>query len=218
MSRNQAGSKKMSPKVGTKSKSNYLQDSSDREDKRLLSPSSTTDSSKHNVPSKMKVPLSPTKKLSRTISKGELSASDALKILQKMKQEQEKALDEMERKKHIKNGDPIDSNPIPSDEETESVVDEAVDDTNNQEDTASCAGDMTKEQIERENKKLRKAEKDLDELRIKMEEKEIIFHKLLLELKRMSYIFNKVKEIDIRTAGKEFEKEESKVISCYFTL
>ena len=72
---------------------------------------------------------------------------------------------------------------------------------------------MTKKQIERENRKLLKAEKDLEELRIKMEEKEIIFHKLLLELKRMSYIFNKVKEIDIRTAGKEFEKEESKVIN-----
>ena len=155
--------------------------------------------------------ISPVNKLSKTISKGELNASDALKILQEMKKEQEKALDELERKNNIAKGGQEDTSTIADEQETESVVEEEEDDTNTQEDTESCAGDMTKEQIERENRKLRKAEKDLDELRIKMEEKEIIFHKLLLELKRMSYIFNKVKEIDIRTAGKEFEKEESKV-------
>ena len=66
---------------------------------------------------------------------------------------------------------------------------------------------ITLEEIERENHILQKAENDLKELKIKVEEKEIIFEKLLLELKRMAYVFNKVREIDISTAGKEFSDE-----------
>ena len=167
--------------------------------------------------SKMSVQMSPTKKLSKTISKGDLSASDALKIMQEIgsldwKQEQERTLLELERKNNPLDDDNIVTSPINKEIETDSVDEEEFEDANDQEGNESSNGEMTKKQIERENRKLLKAEKDLEELRIKMEEKEIIFHKLLLELKRMSYIFNKVKEIDIRTAGKEFEKEESKVI------
>ena len=166
--------------------------------------------------SKLSVQMSPTKKLSKTISKGDLSASDALKIMQEIgsldwKQEQE-ALLELERKNNPLDDDNIVTSPINKEIETDSVDEEEFEDVNDLEGNESSNGEMTKKQIERESRKLLKAEKDLEELRIKMEEKEIIFHKLLLELKRMSYIFNKVKEIDIRTAGKEFEKEESKVI------
>ena len=199
MSRSITGSTKISPNVGRKSKG------------------SVSELSKH--PSKIKAQISPTKKLSKQISRGELSASDALKILQEYnKQEQEKALEELERKNGLTEDDEREASPVPIDKENEIEVEEECEDTNNSENIGSFSGEMTKQQRERENKKLSKAEKDLEELRIQMEEKEIIFHKLLLELKRMSYIFNKVKEIDIRTAGQVFEKDESKVMSVEFVL
>ena len=72
--------------------------------------------------------------------------------------------------------------------------------------------EMTKEEIARENLTLLKAEETMKELKTKIEEKEIIFNKLLLELKRMTYIFNKVKEIDIGMAAKE-KSYESKSVS-----
>ena len=199
MSRSVTGSTKISPNVGRKPKA------------------SVSELSKH--PSNIKAQISPTKKLSKQISRGELSASDALKILQEYnKQEQEKALEELERKNGLTEDDEREASPVPIDKETEIEVEEECEDTNDSENIESFSGEMTKQQIERENKKLSKAEKDLQELRIQMEEKEIIFHKLLLELKRMSYIFNKVKEIDIRTAGQVFEKDESKVMSVEFVL
>ena len=199
MSRSITGSTKISPNVGRKPKA------------------SVSELSKH--PSKIKAQISPTKKLSKQISRGELSASDALKILQEYnKQEQEKALEELERKNGLTEDDEREASPVPIDKENEIEVEEECEDTNDSENIESFSGGMTKQQIERENKKLSKAEKDLEELRIQMEEKEIIFHKLLLELKRMSYIFNKVKEIDIRTAGQVFEKDESKVTSVEFVL
>ena len=64
--------------------------------------------------------------------------------------------------------------------------------------------EMTSNEIKREDYVLQKAETNLKELQIKVEEKEIRFQKLLLELKRMAYVFNRVREIDISTAGKEF--------------
>ena len=72
--------------------------------------------------------------------------------------------------------------------------------------------EMTKEEIARENLVLLKAEEKLKDLKAKMEEKEIIFQKLLLELKRIAYIFNKVKEIEIGLAAKE-KLEEAKQAS-----
>ena len=69
------------------------------------------------------------------------------------------------------------------------------------------AREMTKEEIARENLVLLKAEEKLKDLKTKIEEKEIIFNKLLLELKRMAYIFNKVKEIEIGRAAKEVTDE-----------
>lgn len=71
---------------------------------------------------------------------------------------------------------------------------------------------MTKEEIARENLILLKAEEKIKELKIKIEQKEIICHKLFLELKRMAYIFNKVKEIDIGMAAKE-KTDETKTVS-----
>ena len=199
MSRSVSGSTKISPNVGRKPKA------------------SVSELSKH--PSKIKAQISPTKKLSKQISRGELSASDALKILQEYnKQEQEKALEELERKNGLTEDDEREASPVPIDKANEIEVEEECEDRNDSENIESFSGEMTKQQIERENKKLSKAEKDLEELRIQMEEKEIIFHKLLLELKRMSYIFNKVKEIDIRTAGQVFEKDDSKVMSVEFVL
>ena len=72
--------------------------------------------------------------------------------------------------------------------------------------------EMTKEEIARENLILLKAEEKMKELKIKIEQKEIICHKLLLELKRMTYIFNKVKEIEIGMAATE-KKDETKMVS-----
>ena len=74
------------------------------------------------------------------------------------------------------------------------------------------AREMTKEEIARENLILLKAEEKMKELKIKIEQKEIICHKLLLELKRMAYIFNKVKEIEIGMAAKE-KTDETKTVS-----
>ena len=72
--------------------------------------------------------------------------------------------------------------------------------------------EMTKEEIARENLILLKAEEKMKELKIKIEQKEMICHKLLLELKRMTYIFNKVKEIEIGMAATE-KKDETKMVS-----
>ena len=76
--------------------------------------------------------------------------------------------------------------------------------------------EMTKEEIARENLTLLKAEEAMKELKTKIEEKEIIFNKLLLELKRMTYIFSKVKEIDIGMAAKE-KTDETKSVSFNVT-
>ena len=67
--------------------------------------------------------------------------------------------------------------------------------------------ELKKKRIEEENRALQQAEEKLEELKVKAEEKEIIFNKVLLEIKRMLYIFSKAKNIDIHTVGKEFNEE-----------
>ena len=71
---------------------------------------------------------------------------------------------------------------------------------------SSSKPETARDEIEKENQVLKKAEEKLEELKTKSAEKEIIFHKILLEIKRMVYIFNKVKDIDVHTTGKEFNE------------
>lgn len=85
--------------------------------------------------------------------------------------------------------------------------------TETKNETKECLGvesghndrEMTPEEIKSEEHVLQKAENDLKELKIKVEEKEVKFQKILSELKRMAYVFKRVREIDISTAGKEFK-------------
>ena len=103
----------------------------------------------------MSVQMSPTKKLSKTISKGDLSASDALKIMQEIgsldwKQEQERALLALERKNNPVDDDDTVTSPITKEIETESVDEEEFEDADDQEVNESSNGEMTKKQIERE--------------------------------------------------------------------
>ena len=71
--------------------------------------------------------------------------------------------------------------------------------------------EMTQEEIAKEKYILDQAEQKLKALKHEATEKEIIFNKLLLELRRMVYIFNKVKEVDINTSGTELNNESEKV-------
>ena len=137
---------------------------------------------------------SPTKKSTRSLSKGGLSASEGLELLSEMSKDKnsynkQKSQNDKtgKRKQSKRKASEVDDFALPV----------QMDLPQRQ---------MTKDEIEKENQVLKKAEEKLEELKTKTAEKEIIFHKILLEIKRMVYIFNKVKDIDIHTAGKEFNE------------
>ena len=135
---------------------------------------------------------SPTKKASRSLSKGGLTAREGLELLTEMNKDKNNSADKQKgqtmKQKQRKN----------SKRKTSDADDFALP---VQMDLPQRQ--MTQEEIEKENQVLKRAEAKLEELKTKTAEKEIIFHKLLLEMKRMVYIFNKVKDIDIHTAGSE---------------
>ena len=204
MSRNLVGNRKSGMNPGTKSKSSFLKVTTTLGTKKTPTPASSVDS---DVRSKTMVPKSLTKKLSQNFSKGDLTAAEALNILSEIQIEKEKELIK-EQQKFIKPNTP--KTPKRKETNVEIVEPEEPEVLEEQlEPDSSPTGEITQDQIERENRILQKAEKDLEELKVKIEEKEIIFNKLLLELKRMSYIFNKVKEIDVGmlAAGKEINDE-----------
>jgi hypothetical protein len=136
---------------------------------------------------------SPTKKTARSLSKGGLSSKDHLDLLSEMEETKDKNIKSKTTKrkgsKRKSVADPEMLLPLQLDLPQKP---------------------MTKEEIERENQVLKNAEEKLEGLKVQTAEKEIIFNKLLLELKRMLYIFSKVKEIDINTPIIEV-KEEPKV-------
>jgi hypothetical protein len=136
---------------------------------------------------------SPTKKTARSLSKGGLSSKDHLDLLSEMEETKDKNIKSKTTKrkgsKRKSVADPDMLLPLQLDLPQKP---------------------MTKEEIERENQVLQNEEEKLEGLKVQTAEKEIIFNKLLLELKRMLYIFSKVKEIDINTPIIEV-KEEPKV-------
>lgn len=155
-----------------------------------------------------KTTRSPTKKTVRSLSKGGLTATEALEL--------SRGLAETERKKYDKKEKPKkDKAKASKRKESENPVD----DTKTEDDIVLPpqpdlpAQEMSNDEIEKENRILQKAEQKLAELKVKAEEKQIIFNKLLLEMKRMIYIFNKAKEVDILTVCKEIT-EEPKVLMC----
>ena len=121
-----------------------------------------------------------------------MTAADALK-----------AMVEIERKQEIKK-----EKPKPEKQNSKQVLalkdnklDSLKGDEGDVESLASVdAQEIPSKGIARERKMLDKAEEQLKALTKKAEEKQIIFDKLMLELKRMLYIFNKAKEIDIHKA------------------
>ena len=137
---------------------------------------------------------SPTKKSTRSLSKGGLSASEGLELLS-----------EMSKDKNSYNKQKSQNDKIGKRKQRKRKPSE-VDDFALPVQMDLPQRQMTKDEIEKENQVLKKAEEKLEELKTKTAEKEIIFHKILLEIKRMVYIFNKVKDIDIHTAGKEFNE------------
>ena len=143
---------------------------------------------------------SPTKKLTRIVSRGDLTAKQALNILSEIQLEEYNK----EQENEIKKQEPQLHKPkTPKLKEANSEIvnthePEVVEET--LEESDFTPGEMTQGQIARENMILQKAENDIEELQQKIEEKEIIFNKLLLELKRMAYIFNKAQNIDTNTA------------------
>ena len=155
-----------------------------------------------------KTTRSPTKKTVRSLSKGGLTATEALEL--------SRGLAETERKKYDKKEKPK-KDKAKASKRKESEI--PVDDTKPDDDIVLPpqpdlpAQEMSNDEIEKENRILQKAEQKLAELKVKAEEKQIIFNKLLLEMKRMIYIFNKAKEVDILTVCKEIT-EEPKVFVC----
>ena len=137
---------------------------------------------------------SPTKKSTRSLSKGGLSASEGLELLSEMSKDKNNY--KKQKSQNDKTGKRKQSKRKASE----------VDDFALPVQMDLPQRQMTKDEIEKENQVLKKAEEKLEELKTKTAEKEIIFHKILLEIKRMVYIFNKVKDIDIHTAGKEFNE------------
>ena len=167
-----------------------------------LTPNSASSgaSSKSDGNSKIMTPKSPTKKNVRSLSKGGLTADEGIHLLNEMGKEKATSSNKQKtgRTKKSKN----------KEEKRPSFEDEDI--------KLPAQADLpqrvcTKEEIEREDKVLQKAEEKLEDLKVKAAEKEIIFDKLLQELKRMMYIFNKVKEIDINVTSRIELNEESKV-------
>ena len=155
-----------------------------------------------------KTTRSPTKKTVRSLSKGGLTATEALEL--------SRGLAETERKKYDKKEKPKkDKAKASKGEERENPVDDTKPDDDivlpPQPDLP--AQEMSNDEIEKENRVLQKAEQKLAELKVKSEEKQIIFNKLLLEMKRMIYIFNKAKEVDILTVCKEITEEPKVFLS-----
>ena len=132
---------------------------------------------------------SPKKKSSRSLSKGGLTAREGLELLSEMNNDRNNSGNKQRKRKESKRK---------ASESEGFALPVQMDLPQRQ---------MTPQEIENENKALKRAEEKLEELKTKTAEKEVIFHKLLLEIKRMVYIFNKVKDIDINTAGKEFNEE-----------
>ena len=151
---------------------------------------------------------SPTKKTKRSLSKGGLTATEALELSRGLAETERKKYDEKEKPKK-------DTSKALYRKESEKPVDDTITDDDivlpPQPDLP--AQGMSNDEIEKENRILQKAEQKLAELKVKAEEKQIIFNKLLLEMKRMIYIFNKAKEVDILTVCKEIT-EEPKVFVC----
>ena len=167
-----------------------------------LTPNSASSgaSSKSDSNSKIMTPKSPTKKSVRSLSKGGLTADEGINLLNEMGKEKVTSSVKQKpgRTKKSKN----------KEEKRQSLEDEDI--------KLPAQADLpqrvcTKEEIERENSVLQKAEEKLEDLKVKAAEKEIIFDKLLQELKRMMYIFNKVKEIDINVTSRIELNDESKV-------
>ena len=144
--------------------------------------------------SKIMASKSPTKKTTRSLSKGGLTAKESLELLSEMQTKETTIKNKTIKRKGSKRKSVSDD---------EMLLPVQID---------LPPKPMTKEEIERENNVLQNAEEKLEGLKEQAVKKEIIFNKLLLELKRMVYIFSKVKDIDINTAGKEF-LEQPKVIS-----
>ena len=138
---------------------------------------------------------SPTKKSTRSLSKGGLSAREGLELLNEMSKDRNNS-GIKQKSQNPKTGKRKESKRKASE----------VDDFALPVQMDLPQRQMTKDEIEKENQVLKKAEEKLEELKTKSAEKEIIFHKILLEIKRMVYIFNKVKDIDVHTAGKEFNE------------
>ena len=180
---------------------NHVQQEKELTDSR--GPESFTSSGETALPNAgSKTTKSPTKKTVRSLSKGGLTATEALEL--------SRGLAETERKKYDKKEKPKkDKTRASKRKESENPVD----DTKTDDDIVLPpqpdlpAPEMSNDEIEKENRILQKAEQKLAELKVKAEEKEIIFNKLLLELKRMIYIFNKAKEVDILTVCKEITEE-----------
>ena len=132
---------------------------------------------------------SPTKKTARSLSKGGLTSKESLELLSEMETKEKNIKNKTTKRKGSKRKSVSDE---------EMVLPLQLD---------LPPKPMTKEEIERENLVLQNAEEKLEGLKVQAAQKEIILNKLILELKRMVYIFSKVKEIDINTAGKEFLEE-----------
>ena len=132
---------------------------------------------------------SPTKKTARSLSKGGLTSKESLELLSEMETKEKNINYKTTKRKGSKRKSVSDE---------EMVLPLQLD---------LPPKPMTKEEIEIENLVLQNAEEKLEGLKVQAAQKEIILNKLILELKRMVYIFSKVKEIDINTAGKEFLEE-----------
>ena len=201
MPRSDLASRRGSKGLVTKPKNHVLQE---KELTDLKGPESFTSPGETALSSNAgsKTTRSPTKKTKRSLSKGGLTATEALEL--------SRGLAETERKKYDKKEKPKkDKAKASKGKESENPVDDTKPDDDivlpPQPDLP--AQEMSNDEIEKENRILQKAEQKLAELKVKAEEKQIIFNKLLLEMKRMIYIFNKAKEVDILTVCKEITEE-----------
>ena len=202
MSQNEGSPRKGGKPVSTKLKGGVLQDETTTMSgkKKTSSSADSVDSSKIGNSSKMVVLKSPMKKPVIIESKGGVTLPEGKELLNKREKDKVGQSNKQRKDKiagtkqeNTKNGDLT---------ETEVEVSSEPE---------TPQREMTKEEIAREQKVLDAAEARLEALKAEVAEKEIIFNKLSLELKRMLYIFNKVKEIDINTAGKELNTDPDKV-------
>ena len=205
MSRNEGSPRKGSKSFGTTSKGDLVQEeiTTTSDKKKAPGSSSSKDLSKTGISSTMVAPKSPTKKATRSLSKGGLTPTEAKDLLTEI--EKEPPVSNNQQRKTKNKG----SKRKGSKEKKGDLIEPDLALTS---EPAPPPREMTKEEIAREEHVLQCAEEKLETLKTKAAEKEIIFNKLLLELKRMMYIFSKVKEIDINTAGKELNTEPEKVI------